>query len=143
MNQSMRPRRTRRWSVRAIAGVMLPATLVLGFTAGCSKEAAQDAQPPEVMVAQVIHKPVTDWDEYTGRFQAVDTVEVRPRVSGYIDRVLFREGQPVKQGEVLVIIDPRPYRADYERARAGLELAKSQRELAATEAARVQKLKDS
>jgi RND family efflux transporter MFP subunit len=73
----------------------------------------------------------------------VDTVEVRPRVSGYIEQVLFREGQFVKKDDVLVIIDPRPYQADYDRAKAGLELAKSQQELAKLEAARVQKLKDS
>jgi multidrug efflux system membrane fusion protein len=73
----------------------------------------------------------------------VDTVEVRPRVSGYIDRVLFREGQTVKRDEVLAVIDPRPYQADYDRAKAGLVLAKSQRELANLEAERVQKLKDS
>jgi RND family efflux transporter MFP subunit len=73
----------------------------------------------------------------------VDTVEVRPRVSGYIEQVLFREGQFVKKDDVLLIIDPRPYQADYDRAKAGLELAKSQQELAKLEAARVQKLKDS
>jgi len=111
--------------------------------AGCGGEATEQAAPPEVMVAKVIERRIIDWDEYTGRFQAVDTVEVRPRVSGYIDRVLFREGQPVKKGEVLVIIDPRPYRADYDRAKAGLALAKSQQELASIEATRVQKLKDS
>ena len=72
------------------------------------------------MVAQVLSHKITDWDEYSGRFQAIDTVEVRPRVSGYIDRVLFREGQAVKQGETLIVIDPRPYQADFDRAKAGL-----------------------
>ena len=95
------------------------------------------------MVAQVLSQKITDWDEYSGRFQAIDTVEVRPRVSGYIDRVLFREGQAVKQGETLIVIDPRPYQADFDRAKAGLELAKAQRELATLEAERVHKLKDS
>jgi RND family efflux transporter MFP subunit len=96
-----------------------------------------------VTVAKVISKRIKDWDEYTGRFQAVDTVEVRPRASGYIEQVLFREGQFVKKDDVLVVIDPRPYQADYDRAKASLELAKSQHELANLEAARVQKLKDS
>jgi RND family efflux transporter MFP subunit len=94
-------------------------------------------------VAKVISKRIQDWDEFTGRFQAIDTVEVRPRASGYIEQVLFREGQAVKKDDVLVIIDPRPYQADYDRAKAGLELAKSQQELASLEAARVQTLKDS
>jgi multidrug efflux system membrane fusion protein len=110
---------------------------------GCGKAPPPAPGPPEVTVAKVISKRIKDWDEYTGRFQAVDTVEVRPRVSGYIDQFLFREGQSVKKDDVLVIIDPRPYQADYDRAKAGLELAKSQRELANLEAARVQKLKNS
>jgi RND family efflux transporter MFP subunit len=113
------------------------------LTGGCSKDIGAEQQLPEVMVAKVINKRIIDWDEYTGRFQAVDTVEVRPRVSGYIDQFLFREGQPVKKNDVLVLIDPRPYQADYDRAKAGLVLAKSQRELASLEAIRVQKLKDS
>jgi RND family efflux transporter MFP subunit len=110
---------------------------------GCGKAANGPPPPPEVMVAQVLTQKITDWDEYTGRFQAIDTVEVRPRVSGYIDRVLFREGQPVQQGETLIVIDPRPYQADFDRAKAGLALAKAQRELATLEAERVHKLKDS
>jgi RND family efflux transporter MFP subunit len=110
---------------------------------GCGKAPPPPPAPPEVAVAKVISKRIQDWDEYTGRFQAVDTVEVRPRASGYVDQVLFHEGQFVKKDDVLVIIDPRPYQADYDRAKAGLELAKSQRELASLEAARVQKLKDS
>jgi len=119
--------------------------LLLGLLAagGCAKEAPPASGPPEVSVAKVLSKRIKDWDEFTGRFQAVDTVEVRPRVSGYIDQTLFGEGQLVKKDDVLFIIDPRPYQADYERAKAGLELAKSQRELASIEAARVQKLKDS
>jgi RND family efflux transporter MFP subunit len=118
---------------------------MLGLLAleGCGKAAPPPQGPPDVTVAKVISKRIKDWDEYTGRFQAVDTVEVRPRVSGYIEQVLFREGQFVKKDDVLVIIDPRPYQADYDRAKAGLELAKSQQELAKLEAARVQKLKDS
>ena len=118
---------------------------MLGLLAleGCGKAPPPPQGPPDVTVAKVISKRIKDWDEYTGRFQAVDTVEVRPRVSGYIEQVLFREGQFVKKDDVLVIIDPRPYQADYDRAKAGLELAKSQQELAKLEAARVQKLKDS
>lgn len=116
---------------------------LLASLAGCSKAPDQVQAAPEVMVAQVLSQKVVDWDEYTGRFQAIDTVEVRPRVSGYIDRVLFREGQAVKKGETLIVIDPRPYQADFDRAKAGLALAKAQRELATLEADRVHKLKDS
>src|SRR6201996_5571889 len=110
---------------------------------GCGKTPPEAPSAPEVTVAKVITKRIKEWDEYTGRFQAIDTVEVRPRASGYIEQVLFHEGQFVKKDDVLVLIDPRPYQADYDRAKAGLELAKSQRALASLEAARVQKLKDS
>ncbi|HJY38143.1 MAG TPA: efflux RND transporter periplasmic adaptor subunit [Steroidobacteraceae bacterium] len=121
------------------------AALLAAFAAlvGCGKAQNPAPSAPEVMVAQVLHQKIIDWDEYTGRFQAIDTVEVRPRVSGYIDRVLFREGQPVKKGDTLIVIDPRPYQADFDRAKAGLALAKAQRELATLEADRVHKLKDS
>ena len=123
---------------RAVAVVGLVAAL-----AGCSGASNTAPPPPEVMVAQVLQQKLIDWDEYTGRFQAIDTVEVRPRVSGYIDRVLFSEGKEVKKGETLIVIDPRPYQADYDRAKAELALAKAQRELAGLEAERVHKLKDS
>jgi RND family efflux transporter MFP subunit len=120
-----------------------PLALIVVSLVGCGKAQNQALPAPEVMVAQVLSQKITDWDEYTGRFQAIDTVEVRPRVSGYIDQVQFREGQPVKKGETLIVIDPRPYQADFDRAKAGLALAKAQRELATLEAERVHRLKDS
>ncbi len=125
---------------RAIA--VLSTGLAAAFAAGCGSEATVQSAPPEVNVAQVISQRINDWDEYTGRFQAVDSVEVRPRASGYIDQVQFREGQLVKKDDVLFVIDQRPYQADYDRARAGLELARSQLELAKLEAARAQKLQE-
>jgi RND family efflux transporter MFP subunit len=129
-------------SLRSLLWLMalLPALL---STLGCNKSPPPAPALPEIATAQVINKRIKDWDEYTGRFQAVDSVEIRPRASGYIDEVKFREGQLVKQGDVLFVIDQRPYQADYDRARAGLELARSQYELAKLEAARAQKLKDS
>ena len=126
-------------SLGSAAGALL-------MMSGCGNSggaASSAPPPPQVTVAQVLERRVKDWDEFTGRFQAIDTVEIRPRASGYIDQVLFHEGQFVKKDDVLVIIDPRPYQADYDRAKAALELAKSQHELANLEAARVQKLKDS
>ena len=125
----------------------LAALLVAGagcaLISGCGAEPAVAQELPEVLVAPVLQKRITDWDEYSGRFQAVDTVEVRPRASGFIEQVLFHEGQLVREGEVMIVIDPRPYQADYARAKAGLALANSQRELAKLESTRVQRLKGS
>jgi len=111
---------------------------------GCSKPAGNQAPPPpEVSVAQVLEKPVKDWDEFTGRLQAVESVEIRPRVSGYIDKVAFAEGSLVKQGDLLFVIDPRPYQADYDRAASDVKRYKTALELARVELTRVQHLKDS
>jgi len=111
---------------------------------GCSKSAGNQAPPPpEVSVAQVLEKRVKDWDEFTGRLQAVESVEIRPRVSGYIDKVAFAEGSLVKQGDLLFVIDPRPYQAEYDRAGADLKRYRTVLELARIELTRVQHLKDS
>jgi RND family efflux transporter MFP subunit len=99
--------------------------------------------PPQVSVAQVLEKRVKDWDEFTGRLQAVETVEIRPRVSGYIDKVAFTEGSQVKRGDLLFIIDPRPYKAEYDRANADVKRFKTALELGRIELTRVQRLKDS
>src|SRR4051812_29961288 len=101
-----------------------PWLLVLLLTvAGCNSEQANSsgqATPPEVGVAQVLSKSVQQWDEYTGRVSAIDTVELRPRASGYIQRVAYKEGQDVKQGDLMFQIDPRPYRAALDNAQAQL-----------------------
>jgi RND family efflux transporter MFP subunit len=122
------------------AGLVCAAALLVGC--GKSGDAAQ-APPPQVSVATVIEKRVKDWDEFTGRFQAVETVEIRPRVSGYIDRVAFKEGSLVKSGDLLFIIDPRPYQAEYDRAAADLKRYKTALDLAKVESVRVQKLRES
>jgi RND family efflux transporter MFP subunit len=91
----------------------------------------------------VLEKRVKDWDEFTGRLQAVETVEIRPRVSGYIDKVAFTEGSQVKNGDLLFVIDPRPYQAEYDRAAADVKRYKTALDLARIELVRVQRLKDS
>lgn len=133
--------------VRTIArgfGSVIAGALLL--TGGCGKSGggAQSAPPPpQVSVAQVLERRVKDWDEFTGRLQAVESVEIRPRVSGYIDRVAFTEGSEVKRGDLLFVIDPRPYQADYDRAAADLKRYKTALDLARIEMVRVQRLKDS
>jgi RND family efflux transporter MFP subunit len=93
-------------------------------------------------VAAVPQSEIAEWDEFTGRLEAVDQVEIRPRVSGYITRVSFDEGKEVKKGEVLFEIDPRPYQAELARADAELERARSAATLAASEVERAGKLVD-
>ena len=118
--------------------------VVSATLSACARnEAATNAAappPPEVTVAQVISKPVTEFDEFTGRFEAIERVEVRPRVSGYISSVNFTEGSEVKKGDVLFVIDQRPYAADLKHAQAALAQAKSQLALAKSEKVRAANL---
>lgn len=93
--------------------------------AACSPKRPAAPPPPTVTVAPVAQQDITEWDEFTGRFEAVDAVEIRPRVTGYIQRVAFAEGREVRKGEVLFEIDPRPYQADLQRATAELEQART------------------
>ncbi len=120
-------------------------TVVAATLSGCGRNdaAAQSAAgmpPPQVTVAQVLQKQVTEFDEFTGRFEAIDRVEVRPRVSGYISSVNFTEGSEVKKGDVLFVIDQRPYAAELKRAQAQLNQAKSALTLARSEKVRATNL---
>jgi RND family efflux transporter MFP subunit len=81
-------------------------------------------KPPEITVAQPITRNIIEWDEYTGRFDAVEAVDVRARVSGYLTEVRFKDGQEVKEGDLLFEIDPRPFERALEQARAPLDQAK-------------------
>jgi multidrug efflux system membrane fusion protein len=118
--------------------------VVSATLAACARnEAAQNpagAVPPQVTVAQVLSKPVTEFDEFTGRFEAIDRVEIRPRVSGYISSVNFTEGSEVKKGDVLFVIDQRPYAAELKHAEAQLAQSKSALALAKSEKARATNL---
>ena len=96
--------------------------------------------PPQVNVAQVVQKKVQLWDEFSGRIEAVDTVELRPRVSGYLSAVHFREGSEVKRGQRLFSIDDREYRAVVDSAKANAARAQSRVVLARTELARSERL---
>ncbi|HSB53371.1 MAG TPA: efflux RND transporter periplasmic adaptor subunit [Gemmatimonadales bacterium] len=118
------------------AGLLAPA-LVL---AGCGGKPADPPAAPAVTVAAVPERQVTDWDEFTGRLEAVDQVEIRPRVSGYIERVAFAEGKGVQKGEVLFEIDPRPYQAELAKVEAELAEARTAAELAAREVQRAGRL---
>jgi len=125
----------------AVTGVLSLAGLSLAaLTVGGKKEPPAAPQPQAVTVAEVPERQITEWDEFTGRLEAVDQVEIHPRVTGYIKRVTFAEGKEVKKGEVLFEIDPRPYEADLARAEAELESARSAASLAKSEVQRAGKL---
>jgi multidrug efflux system membrane fusion protein len=127
----------------AVTGVLSLAGLSLAaLTVGGKKEPPAAPQPQAVTVAEVAERQITEWDEFTGRLEAVDQVEIHPRVTGYIKRVTFAEGKEVKKGEVLFEIDPRPYEADLARAEAELESARSAASLAKSEVRRAGKLVD-
>jgi RND family efflux transporter MFP subunit len=100
------------------------AAIVCGLTA-CAPPAPKPNPPPKVTVSQPLSATVTNWDEYPGHLDAVETVEVRPRVSGYIDSIHFQDGAEVKAGDLLFVIDPRPYQADLDHAQAQRQQAES------------------
>jgi len=98
---------------------------------GCDNKPASSGPPlPAVTVAQPLQQKITEWDEYTGRFVAVATVEIRARVSGFIDSIHFKDGQVVKQGDLLFIIDPRPYRLTVDQAKADLDRTRAKLDIA-------------
>ncbi len=114
------------WSLRRAgnnAVWLALATLVVG----CGERQPQGGAPPPptVTVAQPVKRTVSDFDEYVGRFTAINSVEVRARVSGYLDGVHFKDGQLVKQGDLLFTIDKRPFQNTLDQAKANLQQAKS------------------
>jgi multidrug efflux system membrane fusion protein len=119
--------------------VPLALTVIL---AACTKTAAQQVPPPplQVAVAPVIEREVTEWDEFTGRLQAVDSVEVRPRVSGLLSVVRFSEGAMVRKGDLLFQIDPRPFQTEVDRLQAEVARARATVERANSELARAERL---
>jgi multidrug efflux system membrane fusion protein len=122
----------------------IAATLFL--ISGCGDPAdAQGSPPPAppVSVAPAVQRPVADSEEFSGRLEAAEYVELRPRVSGTIDKVHFTDGALVRKGDLLFSIDPRPFEAEAARAQSQLTSMKARSQLAESELARAQKLLDS
>lgn len=126
----------------AMAGVSILAAAVLTACSGSHAEEAGMPPPPSVSAAPVLVKQVSQWDDFSGRVEAVESVELRPRVSGYIDKVNYVEGQEVKKGDVLFTIDARSYRAELDRATAELNRARTQAQVSRSEADRARRLSD-
>ncbi|MGE0814723.1 MAG: efflux RND transporter periplasmic adaptor subunit [Vicinamibacterales bacterium] len=124
--------------------IALLSIALTAFAAACTRTAAQHGTPPppQVGVADVIERDVTEWDEFTGRLEAVDSVEVRPRVSGYVSAVRFSEGAIVRKGDLLFQIDPRPFQAEVDQLQAELARARATVDRAKSELARADRLQD-
>jgi multidrug efflux system membrane fusion protein len=120
------PRTKKGWNVIDLAprrpcfAIPLLAVLFGSLLAACSDDTTHAPPPPKVDVLQPVAREVLDWDEYTARLEAVESVEVRPRVSGYLEAVNFEDGAMVKKGDCLFEIDPRPYQATLRHAEADL-----------------------
>jgi multidrug efflux system membrane fusion protein len=132
--------RTRFASSRAVIPLLLVTALLTGCEAKSEEAAAPAAPPPEVDVAEVVAQPVVLSESFTGRVEAAATVELRARVSGYIQEVAFEEGELVAQGDLLFQIDQRPYLARVSAAQADLAQARSQLAQAGSEAERARAL---
>lgn len=141
------------WSTRFLgrgpgrlrAGMALLSLGVLAGLAGCGQAAEAQGGPPRaapVSVAPAVQRAIADSEEFSGRLEATEFVELRPRVGGTIDKVHFADGAMVKKGQLLFTIDPRPFEAELARAQSQLNAAKARQELSRTELARAQKLLD-
>lgn len=133
-----------RFPFAAPAALLLAFSLLVSACSGGADSAAQETPPPmPVTVAQPLVQEVTDWDDYVGRFEAVQQVEVMPRVSGYLQQVHFRDGQFVRRGQLLFTVDARPAQAQLDQARAQLARAEATLANARTELARSRTLAES
>jgi len=129
-------------TIKTSIALTLVTPLAALILSSCARNEAAEtpAAPPPVQAAKVVSKPVTEFDEFTGRFEAVERVEVRPRVSGYVMATKFEQGHEVKKGDILYVIDPRPYQATLKHAQAELTRARTQTALAQSERVRATKL---
>lgn len=128
---------------RTKSGLIVAVTLIALI--GCENHDDSGSKPgtgplPGVKIAQPLAQEVTEWDEYTGRIEAVNSVDVRARVSGYLEKVNFKAGDRVNKGDLLFLIDPKPFAAQLNYAEAELERAKSKHELAKNDLSRAERL---
>src|SRR5262245_53246905 len=126
--------------MKAETRILLVSAILL-WGAGCKPKSHGSLQPPPtVSVVQPVAREVVEWDEYIGRLESPETVEIRARVSGYLDKVHFKEGKEVKKGDLLFTVDPRPYQAECDHADAEYERTVSQADLANNDFERAKRL---
>ncbi|MDF2766922.1 MAG: putative component of multidrug efflux pump,acrB/acrD/acrF family, partial [Rhodospirillales bacterium] len=140
-------RRRSRWARAAVLLALVLAGAALGWwllkpgaTDG-GQQAMAAPPPPQVTVSTPMIKDIVEWNEYTGQFQAVEEVEIRSRVSGYLDQIHFRDGQIVQAGDLLFTIDPRPFEIAVASANAQLTESKARLDLANAQLARAEQLR--
>ena len=131
--------RLRTRSVRVL-GLPVLAVALAGCPGDAQQQQARAPQAPQVTVAKPVVKEFKEWDDFTGRFQAVEDVDIRARVTGYVQAVHFDEGELVKAGDILMTIDQRSYRATLDEARAALKVAEAALQFATKELARAEDL---
>jgi RND family efflux transporter MFP subunit len=142
---------SRRHHPRWIIGILLLGAVIFAggyyyfqhYEGAGVAQAAAPAAPPPVTTAKPLVKEITEWDEFTGQFEPVDSVEIRARVSGYLESIHFTDGQIVKEGDLLFVVDPRPFEITLTSAQAALTSAQARFDLAKQQLARADKLKKS
>ncbi|HWS70458.1 MAG TPA: efflux RND transporter periplasmic adaptor subunit [Thermoanaerobaculia bacterium] len=128
---------------RKQAVLLLFSSFVLLVLSACSRAAAEPANappPPKIDVATVVSRDVVEWDEFSGRLEAVNAVSIRPRVSGYVAAIRFQEGALVRKGDLLFEIDARPFQAEVDRLRAEVDRANATVQRATSELERARRL---
>jgi membrane fusion protein, multidrug efflux system len=133
-------------ATRALAVASAAIVVAVPLLSACGESADAQGGPPRappVSVAPAVQRTVADNEEFSGRLEATEFVELRPRVSGTIDRVHFVDGAFVRKGDLMFTIDPRPFQAEFARAQSSLASTKAKLELAQSELVRAQKLLDS
>ena len=116
----------------------LPLIGLVFLLAACQPPQAVTPPPPKVTVSQVVARHVVESDAYTGRLEAMESVDIRARVNGYLQSIHFTDGEVVKKGALLFVIDPRPYQAELNRAKAAFEQAMARYERTQKDFARAQ-----
>ena len=129
-----------RYSLKLFAGLMLALLAACGRESGNAGATAPSMPPAPVKTALPVTRTLIDWDEYSGRLESVGSVQIRARVNGYLEKVCFKAGDKVRKGDLLFVIDQRPYRIEFQHAQAEVERTRAKMELAQNDYERADRL---